>query len=183
MDQPAPANAQEPRLFRNEYSTRGARLPQAADVYRHHISSGKLSSCASAGSSPLLPCRPTRESRPSNRPKRTQAARLIDKKLGSPRPVTPGSYIDDGLGNGALIGALSGVGIVLVESRFRCGDKPDRVPCTGKGLLIDSFRAAMWVALAGLIVDAAIPSKLEGPASAPPMQSQRPFGIRFAVRF
>ena len=108
---------------------------------------------------------------------------LIDKKLGSPRPVTPGSYIDDGLGNGALIGALSGVGIVLAESRFRCGDKPDKVPCTGKGLLIDSFRAAMWVALAGLIVDAAIPSKLEGPASAPLVQSQRPFGIRFAVRF
>ena len=108
---------------------------------------------------------------------------LIDKKLGSPRPVMPGSFVDDGFGNGALIGALSGVGIVLVESRFRCGDKPDKVPCTGKGILIDSFRAAMWIALAGLVVDAAIPSKLENPASALPMQSQRPFGIRFAVRF
>ena len=108
---------------------------------------------------------------------------LIDKKLGSPRPVTPGSYIDDGFGNGALIGALSGVGIVLVESRFRCGKPPDKVQCTGKGMLLSAYRAAIWVALAGLIIDAAIPSKLEGPAEALPVQTQRPFGIRIAVKF
>ena len=108
---------------------------------------------------------------------------LIDKKLGSSRPVMPGSYVDDGFGNGALVGALSGVGIVLVERRFRCGKPPDKVQCTGQGFLLEAFHAAMWVALAGLVVDAAIPSKLEGPASPTPMQSHRPFGIRFAVRF
>ena len=89
----------------------------------------------------------------------------------------------DIVSNGALIGALSGVGIVLVESWFRCGTPPDKVQCTGKGMLLSAYRAAIWAALVGLIVDAAIPSKLEGPARASPMQSQRTFGVRFAVRF
>lgn len=108
---------------------------------------------------------------------------LIDKKLGDARPVVPGDYIDDGRGNGALIGALSGVGMVLIERRFRCGKPPDKVQCTGEGFLLDAFHAAMWVALLGVVVDAAIPSKLEGPASPTPMKSQRQFGIRFAVQF
>lgn len=107
---------------------------------------------------------------------------LIDRKTGDPRPVVPGSWIDDGLGNGALFGALSGVGIALIEAHFRCKPGPDRGPCTRNGVLLDVLRAAEWTAIVGLLIDAAIPSKLQGPGTAS-TRSQRRLAVRFNVRF
>ena len=85
---------------------------------------------------------------------------LVDRKLGRPRPVESGGYVDDGLRNGALVGALSGVGMALVEASIRCRKRPDRPPCTRKGVLINVSRFAQWMAIAGLVIDAAIPSRL-----------------------
>jgi hypothetical protein len=107
---------------------------------------------------------------------------LIDRKIGHPRPIAPGSLIDDGLGNGALFGALGGVGIELVDARVRCRPGPDRGPCTGKGILLDMSRGAEWMALVGLVIDAAIPSRLQGPGTVPE-RSQRRFAVRLNLRF
>jgi hypothetical protein len=107
---------------------------------------------------------------------------VIDKHAGEPRPVAPGAFVDDGLGNGALIGAVSGVGLALLDVSRRCGKGPDRVPCTRTGILIDMFATARWMALVGLVIDAAIPSRLPGPAGVP-ARSQRQFRVRFDVRF
>ena len=107
---------------------------------------------------------------------------LIDRKMGDPRPVAPGSLIDDGLGNGALFGALGGVGIALIEARFRCTPGPDRGPCTRNGVLLGVLRAAEWTAIVGLLIDAAIPSKLQS-SSPVPQRSQRRLAVRFDVRF
>lgn len=107
---------------------------------------------------------------------------LIDRKTGDPRPVVPGSWIDDGLGNGALFGALGGVGISFIETRFRCRPGPDRGPCTRDGVLLDMLRAAEWTAIVGLLIDAAIPSKLQASETAS-KRSQRRLAVRFNVRF
>jgi hypothetical protein len=107
---------------------------------------------------------------------------LVDKKVGHPRPVVPGSLIDDGLGNGALIGAASGVGIVLLDASFRCRPRPDQPPCTRRGILLDMFRAAQWVAIAGILIDAAIPSRLPDPGGALP-RAHRRVGVRVNLRF
>lgn len=106
---------------------------------------------------------------------------LIDKHVGEPRPVAPGAFIDDGLGNGAVIGALSGVALVLLDSRH-CGKAPDRGPCTRSGILLDMYHAARWMAIVGLVIDAAIPSRLPAPAGVP-ARSQRQLRVRFGVRF
>ena len=107
---------------------------------------------------------------------------LIDRKIGHPRPVAPGSFVDDGLGNGALYGAMGGVGISLIEASFRCKPGPDRGPCTRNGVLLNISRAAQWMALVGLVIDAAIPSKLQGSGPVP-QRFQRRLAVRFDVRF
>jgi hypothetical protein len=106
---------------------------------------------------------------------------VIDRNVGRARPVEKGSSIDDGLGNGALIGALSGMGIVLLDARRGCG--PDRAPCTRKGILRDIFLAARWTAIVGLLIDAAIPSRMQGPESALPGRSARRFRVGVDLRF
>lgn len=108
---------------------------------------------------------------------------VVDRNIGRPRPVVAGSFIDDGLGNGALIGALSGTGIVLLDASLRCGPRPDRVPCTRKGILRDMFLTARWMALVGLLIDAAIPSRMQGPGSVLRERSQRRLGVGFDFRF
>jgi hypothetical protein len=108
---------------------------------------------------------------------------LIDKSIGHPRPVATGSFIDDGLGNGALIGALGGTGIALLDVSLRCGPRPERVPCTREGILLDIFVTARWMALVGLLIDAAIPSRVEAPGSDLRERSQRPLRVSFNLRF
>jgi hypothetical protein len=108
---------------------------------------------------------------------------VVDRNIGHPRPVAAGSFIDDGLGNGALIGALGGMGIVLFDASLHCGPQPDRVPCTRKGIMRDILLAARWMAIVGLVVDAAIPSRLEGPGSVQPGRSQRRLGVGVNLRF
>lgn len=108
--------------------------------------------------------------------------REIDWKIGHLRPVAPGSWIDDGLGNGALFGALAGVGIALVDAKVRCRPAPDRGPCTREGILLNVFQAALWMAIDGLLIDAAIPSKLRGPGTVQE-RSQRRFAVRVNLRF
>ena len=112
---------------------------------------------------------------------------LVDKQIGHPRPVEPGSLVDDGLGNGALFGALSGAGIALIEVSIRCRPGPGRPPCTRNGILIDMYGSARWMAIVGLLIDAARPSRLPGPPQSPPgaaaERSQRRVGIAVNVRF
>jgi len=112
---------------------------------------------------------------------------LVDRKLGTPRPVEPGALVDDGLVNGAVIGALSGVGIALLDVRSRCRPGPDKPPCTREGILLDTYVAARWTAVIGLVVDAAIPSRLPRPHQSArtlaPARSGRRVGIVFNVRF
>jgi hypothetical protein len=107
---------------------------------------------------------------------------VIDRDMAHPRPVTAGSWVDDGLGNGALVGALSGIGLTVLEVRRRCGTGPGRVQCTRSGILVDLFRATWWMALVGVIVDAAIPSRLQIPGSAVPARSQRRLRVGFDLR-
>ena len=102
---------------------------------------------------------------------------IIDKHVGDPRPVTPGSLVDDGLGNGLLIGALGGAGLVLVDAGLNCGRAPDRGPCTRNGVLLDMLFSARWMSIVGLVIDAAIPSRVPGHGSA------RRRAVSFSVRF
>ena len=108
---------------------------------------------------------------------------LVDKKIGHPRPVAPGSLIDDGLADGALIGAASGVGIVLFDASFRCRPGPDRPPCTRADTLRDSLHAAQWMTIVGLLIDAAIPSRKPAPPGAVPARSHKRVGVRISLRF
>jgi hypothetical protein len=107
---------------------------------------------------------------------------LIDRKIGHPRPVGPGSLIDDGLGNGALFGALGGVGIALVDAKVGCKPRPDRGPCTREGILLNVASAARWMAIVGLVIDAAIPSRLRGPGPVPE-RPQRRLAVRLNLSF
>jgi hypothetical protein len=107
--------------------------------------------------------------------------RWIDTKIGHPSLVAPGSFVDDGLLDGALLGALSGIGVALIESRFRCRPAPDRGPCTRHGVLRNVARAAQWMTLVGVVVDAVIPSRLPGQGTAP-ARSQR-LAVRVDLRF
>jgi hypothetical protein len=45
------------------------------------------------------------------------------------------------------------------------------------------FHAARWMAIVGFLIDAAIPSRLEGPGSSLPERSQRRLGVGFDLRF
>ena len=107
---------------------------------------------------------------------------LVDRKIVHPTTVVPGSLVDDGLLNGALLGAASGFGIALVDARFRCRPGPDRGPCTRSGVLLMASRAAEWMAVVGVVIDAAIPSRLQAHARAP-ARSQRRFAVRVDFRF
>jgi hypothetical protein len=102
---------------------------------------------------------------------------IIDKHAGDPRPVTPGSLVDDGLGNGVLIGALGGAALALVDAGIHCGRSPDWGPCTRKGVLLDTLFSARWMAIVGIVIDAAIPSRVPGQGSA------RRRAVSFQFRF
>jgi hypothetical protein len=108
---------------------------------------------------------------------------VVDRKTGQPGPVGPGSLVDDGLLNGGVFGALAGTAISLIDARFfRCKPGPDRGPCTRNGVLVDALRAAEWAATIGVVIDAAIPSRLPGQGSAP-ARAQRRLVVRVALRF
>ena len=108
---------------------------------------------------------------------------LVDRNHGDLRPVVPGSMIDDRLGDGALIGALSGVGVVLVDATLRCRPRPGRPPCTRGGILREMSSAAPWLAIVGLLIDAALPSRLPGAAAIVPERSHRRLGAGVRLRF
>jgi len=108
---------------------------------------------------------------------------LVDRDLGEPRAVAPGSTIDDGLVNGAIIGALSGAAVSLLEARHRCRPESGQPPCTRKGVALDIIRAAEWMALVGFLIDAAVPSKAQRPRGAASDGSQRQLAVGFSVRF
>jgi hypothetical protein len=108
---------------------------------------------------------------------------LVDGTIGRARPAAPGSRVDDGLADGAFFGALGGVGIALVDAGFRCRPGPDRGPCTRDGVLLDISASAQWMALVGLLIDAAIPSKVPAPGSVRPEKSQRRLRVAFTLRF
>lgn len=110
---------------------------------------------------------------------------VVDRNIGRPRPAEEGSFVDDGLGNGALMGALGGVGIVLLDVSLGCGPQRDRALCTRSGILRDIFLGARWMALVGLLIDAAIPSRMQGrsPESVLHGRAPRRLGVGVHLRF
>jgi hypothetical protein len=94
--------------------------------------------------------------------------RLTDRLIGNDTPVVAGQWIDDSRGNGALIGAGAGAALVLIDLSRHCGTGPDRVQCTAGGTLASLWRAALFTAAVGAVVDAAIPTRAPPrPAAAP----------------
>lgn len=108
---------------------------------------------------------------------------VVDGSVGSRHPVAPGTLVNDGLGNGALIGALSGAGLALVYAARGCGPERKRSLCTREGTLREMASAAQWMAIVGLLVDAAIPSRAAVPEGAPPPPAQRRLSFTVSVRF
>ena len=108
---------------------------------------------------------------------------LVDRKVGHPRPAVPGSFVDDGFANGALIGAGSGVGLVLLDASSRCRPGPDKPPCTREGILLDMLNAVEWLTVVGVVVDAAIPSREPARAGTPQARSRKQVAIRVNLRF
>jgi len=110
--------------------------------------------------------------------------KAIDKARGEPRPVLPGSFIDDPLWTGALIGGGAGVGMVIVDWTRRCGTGPGRAPCTTGGRIRDLVNGFLWNALLGTLVDAAIPSRApRSDADGSAAKSGRRFQFSFSARF
>lgn len=113
---------------------------------------------------------------------------LVDKTNGDSHPVAPGALIDDGLGNGALIGAVGGAGMVLLDFSRGCGPEQNRSVCTRKGVILETLLGARWMAIVGLLIDAAIPSRVPRPGNGPFWRSQlerpqRRLAVGFNVRF
>ena len=105
---------------------------------------------------------------------------LTDRVIEHSAPVTAGQWIDDPTGNGALIGASAGAAVVLIDLSRRCGTGPDRVQCTAGGTVAKLWRAALFTAAVGAVVDAAIPRRAPpGPGSTTPGTSRQ---ISIAVR-
>lgn len=105
---------------------------------------------------------------------------LIDKRTGDARPVEPGQAVDDPLSNGALIGAVVTSGIALLDFVRVC-----RSPngCTTAGVLSAAWRGALYGAVVGILVDAAIPSRAAATSRGEPAAESRRFSVAFGVRF
>lgn len=107
---------------------------------------------------------------------------LVDGVIGDSAPVVPGQWIDDSKVNGALIGAGAGSAVLLIDLGRGCGTGPGRTQCTVRGTLTKLWRAALFSAAVGTVVDAAIPRR--APAGAGSTQGKsRPLSLAFTVRF
>ena len=106
---------------------------------------------------------------------------LVDHAIGAPAPVVPGQWIDDSTGNGALIGGGVGAAGLLVDLARHCGKGPGRVQCTTGASLGDLWKAALFSAAIGAVVDAAIPTRAPE-AGSPPATSRR-VSVVFSTRF
>jgi hypothetical protein len=107
---------------------------------------------------------------------------LTDAVIGDSAPVVPGQWIDDSRGNGALIGAGVASTVLLVDLARCCGTGPGQVPCTAGDTVTKLWRAALFGAVVGAVVDAAIPKRAQGGAGSMPGTSRR-LSLRFNVRF
>jgi hypothetical protein len=107
---------------------------------------------------------------------------LVDGAIGKKQPVVPGQWIDDSMGNGALIGAGAGSAVLLVGLARDCGTGQGRVPCTTGQTLNQLWRAALFGAAVGALVDAAIPARAPGGTEAMTARSRR-LSVAFRVRF
>lgn len=108
--------------------------------------------------------------------------RLADRVVGEPAPVVPGQWVDDSRANGALIGAGVGSAVLLIDLARHCGTGPGRVQCTAGGTLAKLWRAALFNAAVGAVVDSAIPKRAPGGAGSMPGRS-RDFALTVNLRF
>ena len=107
---------------------------------------------------------------------------LVDGAIGAPAPVLPGQWLDDSMGNGALIGAGVDSAVLLIDLARHCGTGRGRVQCTAAGTLDSLWRAALFGAAVGAVVDSAIPTRAPGAAGSTPAKSRR-LVLRFSMRF
>ena len=104
---------------------------------------------------------------------------LADSAIGAPAPVVPGQWIDDSKWNGALIGAGAASAVVLIDCARQHGM---RQQCTAGGRLDGVWKAALWGAAVGALVDAAIPTRAPGGAGSTSATSHR-LSVAFSMRF
>jgi hypothetical protein len=103
--------------------------------------------------------------------------------IGDAAPVVPGQWIDDSMGNGALIGAGVGSAALLIDVARRCGTGPGpgQVQCT-VGDTDEVLEGGAFRRRPRAVVDAAIPKRAPGGASAMPATSRR-HSLALSVRF
>ena len=107
---------------------------------------------------------------------------LVDGAIGDSAPVVPGQWIDDSKWNGALIGAGVTSAVLMIDLARGCGTGPGQVQCTMGGTLDSAWRAALFGAAIGALVDAAIPTRAPGGAGSMRATSRR-LSLAFSVRF
>ena len=108
--------------------------------------------------------------------------RLVDGAIGKPAPVVPGQWVDDSAWNGAFIGAGVGSAVLLIDLARHCGKGHGRVQCTVPGTLDKLWKAALFSAAVGAVVDAAIPTRAPGGIGSSQARSRR-FVLSFSARF
>ena len=86
----------------------------------------------------------------------------MDGVIGDPAPVVPGQWIDDSRWNGAFIGAGVTSAVLFIDIARGCGTGPGQVQCTMGETLKEAWRAALFGAAIGAVVDAAIPTRSPG---------------------
>lgn len=84
---------------------------------------------------------------------------LTDSVIGDRAPVVPGQWIDDSIGNGALIGVGVASAVLLIDLARHCGTRAGQVQCTAGGTVTKLSRAALFGAAVGAVVDDAIPKR------------------------
>jgi hypothetical protein len=109
--------------------------------------------------------------------------RLADRLVGKPAPVRPGQWIDDSRWNGALIGAGAGSAVVLIDRARHCGKGPGRVQCTAGGTFGELWRAALFNAGVGAVIDSAIPKRAPARRADSTGETSRGFALSVDLRF
>lgn len=105
---------------------------------------------------------------------------LTDAMRGERAPVVPGQWIDDSRANGALIGAGAASAVLVIDLARVCGTGPRQVQCTTGGTVTKLWRAALFGAAIGALVDAAIPRRVAAGAGS---ATTRHFSVAFHIRF
>ena len=107
---------------------------------------------------------------------------VTDGLIGDRAPVVPGQWFDDSKANGALIGAGIASVVLLIDLARTCGTGRGRVQCTRGGTLAKLWRAALFGAAIGALVDAAIPRRASAGAE-PKQATTRRFRAGLTLRF